>query len=145
MTDVIYESGFNSNGRFYATSDQMLGMTPTAYRAGGADADIRFAVGECSLGAVLVAASERGVCAILFGEDPAALAEDVQNTFPKARLKGGDPSFEKWGAKVVGFVDARIGLDLPLDVRGTVFQPECGRPCSRFPSAPPPATPKWPR
>ena len=123
VTDAIYESGFNSNGRFYATSDQMLGMTPTAFRAGGADADIRFAVGECSLGAVLVAASERGVCAILFGEDPAALAEDVQNAFPNARLLGGDRSFEKWVAKVVGFVDApRIGLDLPLDVRGTVFQ-----------------------
>ena len=123
VTDAIYESGFNSNGRFYATSDRILGMTPTAFRAGGADAEIRFAVGECSLGAVLVAASERGVCAILFGEDPAALAEDVQNAFPKARLKGGDRAFEKWVAKVVGFVDApRLGLDLPLDVRGTVFQ-----------------------
>jgi AraC family transcriptional regulator of adaptative response/methylated-DNA-[protein]-cysteine methyltransferase len=123
VTDAIYEAGFNSNGRFYATSDQMLGMTPTDYREGGANADIRFAVGECSLGSVLVAASGKGVCAILFGEDPGELAEDLQRRFPKARVTGGDRSFEKWVAKVIGFVEApRVGLDLPLDVRGTVFQ-----------------------
>lgn len=123
VTDAIYEAGFNSNGRFYATSDQMLGMTPTAFRAGAPNADIRFAVGETSLGAVLVAASERGVCAILFGETPDALVEDLQRRFPKARLLSGDRSFEQWVAKVVGFVEApRLGLDLPLDIRGTVFQ-----------------------
>ena len=123
VTDAIYEAGFNSNGRFYATSDQMLGMTPTDFRKGGSNADIRFAVGECSLGSVLVAASAKGVCAILFGEDPGGLAEDLQNRFPNARVIGGDRSFEKWVAKVIGFVEApRLGLDLPLDVRGTVFQ-----------------------
>ncbi len=123
VTDAIYEAGFNSSGRFYATSDQMLGMTPTDFREGGPDADIRFAVGECSLGSVLVAATEKGICAILFGEEPAALAEDLQTRFPKARVIGGDPSFETWVARVVGFVEApRLGLDLPLDVRGTVFE-----------------------
>lgn len=123
VTDAIYEAGFNSNGRFYATSDEMLGMTPTDFREGGSNASIRFAVGECSLGSVLVAASEKGVCAILFGEDPGGLAEDLQRRFPKARVIGGDRSFEKWVAKVIGFVEApRLGLDLPLDVRGTVFQ-----------------------
>ncbi len=123
VTDAIYESGFNSNGRFYATSDRMLGMTPRDFREGGANTEIRFAIGETSLGSVLVAASEKGVCAILFGTDPAALAEDLQGRFPKARLVGGDRSFEKWVAKVVGFVEApRLGLDLPLDIRGTVFQ-----------------------
>ncbi len=123
VTDAIYEAGFNSSGRFYATSERMLGMTPTDFREGGSNADIRFAVGECSLGSVLVAASEKGVCAILFGEEPGALAEDLQNRFPKARVIGGDRPFEKWVAKVVGFVEApRLGLDLPLDVRGTVFQ-----------------------
>ena len=123
VTDAIYESGFNSNGRFYATSDRMLGMTPSDFREGGPNTDIRFAVGETSLGSLLVAASEKGVCAILFGEDPRALAENLQERFPKARLKGGDRSFEQWVAKVVGFVEApRLGLDLPLDIRGTVFQ-----------------------
>ena len=63
------------------------------------------------------------MCAIVFGDDPGALAEDLQERFPKARLVGGDRSFERWVAKVVGFVEApRLGLDLPLDVRGTVFQ-----------------------
>lgn len=123
VTDAIYEAGFNSNGRFYATADRMLGMTPTNFREGGANIEIRFAIGETSLGAVLVAASEKGVCAILFGDDPGALARDLQDRFPKARLVGGDRSFEKWVAKVVGFVETpRLGLDLPLDIRGTVFE-----------------------
>lgn len=123
VTDAIYEAGFNSNGRFYATTDRILGMKPTDFRAGGSNTEIRFAIGETSLGSVLVAASDKGVCAILFGEEPAALAEDLQTRFPKAHLVGGDRAFEKWVAKVVGFVEApRLGLDLPLDVRGTVFQ-----------------------
>ena len=123
VTDAIYEAGFNSNGRFYATSDRMLGMKPTEFRKGGSNTEIRFAIGETSLGPVLVAASEKGVCAILFGEEPGVLVEDLQNRFPKARLVGGDRPFEKWVAKVVGFVEApRLGLDLPLDIRGTVFQ-----------------------
>lgn len=123
VTDAIYEAGFNSSGRFYATSDQMLGMTPTSFRAGAPDSTIKFAVGECSLGSVAVAASVKGVCAILFGDGPRALIEDLESRFPKARLIGGDRAFEKWVAKVIGYVEApRLGLDLPLDIRGTVFQ-----------------------
>jgi AraC family transcriptional regulator, regulatory protein of adaptative response / methylated-DNA-[protein]-cysteine methyltransferase len=98
-------------------------MTPSRYRAGGADTDIRFAIGECSLGAILVAASEIGVCAILIGDDPDALARDLQDRFPRAELIGGDTGFEQLVAKVVGLVEApAVGLDLPLDVRGTAFQ-----------------------
>jgi AraC family transcriptional regulator of adaptative response/methylated-DNA-[protein]-cysteine methyltransferase len=123
VTEAIYGAGFNSNGRFYATSNEVLGMRPTEYRAGGANAEIRFAIGECSLGSILVARSERGVCAILLGDDPDALARDLQDRFPQARLIGGDAEFEALVAKVVGFVEApRLGLDLPLDVRGTAFQ-----------------------
>ena len=97
-------------------------MKPTDYRAGGAETEIRFAIGECSLGSILVAQSARGVCAILLGDDPDALARDVQDRFPQARLIGGDPRFEKLVAKVVGFVEApAAGFDLPLDVRGTAF------------------------
>ena len=118
VTDAIYGAGFNSNGRFYATAAKVLGMTPTDYRAGGSGASIRFAIGECSLGSILVAASEKGVCAILLGDNPEALAHDLQDRFPNATLTGGDAEFDAWVAKVVGFVEMpRLGLDLPLDVQ----------------------------
>jgi AraC family transcriptional regulator of adaptative response/methylated-DNA-[protein]-cysteine methyltransferase len=98
-------------------------MTPTDYRAGGTNAEIRFAVGECSLGSILVASSERGVCAILLGDDPEALTRELQDRFPRATLIGGDAEFEELVAKVVGLVEAPgVGLDLPLDVQGTAFQ-----------------------
>ena len=123
VSEAIYGAGYNSAARFYEESDDMLGMTPSAYRAGGANTQIRFAVGECSLGAILVAASGRGICAILMGEDPEALTRDLQDRFPCATLIGGDAGFEQLVAKVVGFVEAPgVGLDLPLDVRGTAFQ-----------------------
>jgi AraC family transcriptional regulator of adaptative response/methylated-DNA-[protein]-cysteine methyltransferase len=84
---------------------------------------IHFAIGQCSLGAILVAQSERGICAIFLGDDPEMLARDLQDRFPHAELIGGDKNFEKVVAKVIGFVEApQIGLDLPLDVRGTAFQ-----------------------
>ena len=123
VTEAIYDAGFSSGGRFYATSDQLLGMTPTDYRAGGADLVIRFAVGECSLGSILVAQSAKGVCAILLGDDPEGLVRDLQDRFPRATLVGGDTAFESTVARVIGLVDAPArGLDLPLDVRGTAFQ-----------------------
>jgi AraC family transcriptional regulator of adaptative response/methylated-DNA-[protein]-cysteine methyltransferase len=123
VTEAIYDAGFNASSRFYEASDNVLGMTASRYRAGGAQTTIRFAVGECSLGSILVAQSDRGICAILMGDDPDALVRDLQDTFPKAELIGGDVGFEDLVAKVVGFVEApSIGLDLPLDVRGTAFQ-----------------------
>jgi len=123
VTAAIFDAGYNSNSRFYETSDALLGMTPTNYRAGGANTEIRFAVGECSLGAILVAHSSQGICAILMGDDPDALARDLQDRFPRATLIGGDAAFEQLVATVVGFVEAPgTGLDLPLDVRGTAFQ-----------------------
>jgi AraC family transcriptional regulator of adaptative response/methylated-DNA-[protein]-cysteine methyltransferase len=123
VTEAIYGAGFNSNGRFYASSSDMLGMTPTTFRAGGQGETIRFAVGECSLGAILVAATEKGVCAIQFGDDPDALLRDLQDRFPRARLLGADAEFEQLVARVVGLVEAPTqDHDLPLDVRGTAFQ-----------------------
>jgi AraC family transcriptional regulator of adaptative response/methylated-DNA-[protein]-cysteine methyltransferase len=123
VTEAIYDAGFNSNGHFYAKSAQMLGMTPTNFRAGGANAEIRFAVGECSLGSILVAATNKGVCSILLGDGADALVRDLQDRFPRANLIGGDEDFEQMIAKVVGFVEApALGLNLPLDVRGTAFQ-----------------------
>lgn len=123
VTEAIYQAGYGSSSRFYEQSNGRLGMTPKNYRTGGANTVIRFAVGECSLGSILVAASERGVCAILMGDDPDALARDLQDRFPKADLIGGNAEFEEWVATVVGFVESpRLGLELPLDVRGTAFQ-----------------------
>jgi len=123
VTEAIYNAGYNSNGRFYETSDRVLGMTPSNYRAGGADTDIHFAVGECSLGSILVAKSDRGICAILLGDEPDALTRDLQDRFPHANFIGGDTEFEQFVSKVVGFVEApALGLDLPLDIRGTAFQ-----------------------
>jgi AraC family transcriptional regulator, regulatory protein of adaptative response / methylated-DNA-[protein]-cysteine methyltransferase len=123
VTQAIYGAGFNSNGRFYAAAPGLLGMTPTQFRSGGDGNVIRFAVGECSLGAILVAATDKGVCAIEFGDDPEGLVRALQDRFPKAQLLGGDQEFEGFVAKVVGFVEAPAqGLDLPLDIRGTAFQ-----------------------
>ncbi|MBB5214033.1 bifunctional DNA-binding transcriptional regulator/O6-methylguanine-DNA methyltransferase Ada [Parapusillimonas granuli] len=123
VTHALYEAGFNSSSRFYQASETLLGMPPSAYRQGGLNARIRFAVGQCSLGAILVAQSQRGICAILLGEDPDKLVRDLQDMFPKAELIGGDARFERLVAQVVGFVEApSLGLGLPLDIQGTAFQ-----------------------
>ncbi|MBI6634068.1 bifunctional DNA-binding transcriptional regulator/O6-methylguanine-DNA methyltransferase Ada [Pseudomonas paralactis] len=123
VTDALYDAGFNANSHFYEAADQLLGMKPKDYKAGGANNTIRFAVGQCALGAILVAQSQRGVCAILLGDDPDKLVRDLQDQFPKAELVGADQDFEQLVAQVVGFVEApALGLDLPLDLRGTAFQ-----------------------
>ncbi|MDE1893417.1 MAG: bifunctional DNA-binding transcriptional regulator/O6-methylguanine-DNA methyltransferase Ada [Pseudomonadota bacterium] len=123
VTEAIFEAGFNASSRFYASAGQRLGMTPGRYRSGGADSDIHFAVGQCSLGAILVAQSPRGVCAILLGDDPDALLRELQDGFPRANLIGADRNYEQLVARVIGLVEAPgIGLELPLDVRGTAFQ-----------------------
>jgi AraC family transcriptional regulator, regulatory protein of adaptative response / methylated-DNA-[protein]-cysteine methyltransferase len=123
VTEVIYDAGFNSSGRFYANATDMLGMTPSRYRAGGANEEIKFAVGETSLGAILVASSTKGVASILLGDDPDELVRTLQDRFPKAHLIGANRDYEALIARVVGFVEApQIGLELPLDVRGTAFQ-----------------------
>jgi AraC family transcriptional regulator of adaptative response/methylated-DNA-[protein]-cysteine methyltransferase len=123
VTEAIYEAGFNSSGRFYAASERLLGMKPRSFRSGGKGEVIRFAIGKCSLGSILVASSEKGVCCITLGDDPDFLLADLQNRFRKAEFVGGDADFEGIVAKVVGFVEApKLGLDLPLDIRGTAFQ-----------------------
>ncbi|NIJ64238.1 AraC family transcriptional regulator of adaptative response/methylated-DNA-[protein]-cysteine methyltransferase [Sphingomonas leidyi] len=123
VTEAIYGAGFNSSGRFYEKATDMLGMTPTRYRAGGVNEEIRFAIGATSLGAILVASSTRGVAAILLGEDPDALVRDLQDRFPRAALIGADSDYEALVARVVGLIEQPgLGFDLPLDVRGTVFQ-----------------------
>jgi AraC family transcriptional regulator of adaptative response/methylated-DNA-[protein]-cysteine methyltransferase len=134
VTEAIYDAGFNSSGRFYEKSTGMLGMTPSQYRAGGINEEIKFAVGQSSLGAILVASSKKGVAAILLGDDPDELVQDLQDRFPKARLIGADQDYEVMVARVVGFVEApELGLDLPLDVRGTAFQQRVWRALKEIP------------
>ena len=124
VTAAIYDAGFNSSGRFYAAADGMLGMPASRYRKGGIGETIRYAAGPCSIGHVLVAATGRGVCAILLGDDPGALAADLHARFPRAALSAGGPGFEQWLAQAVALVDdpAAAAFNLPLDIQGTVFQ-----------------------
>lgn len=123
VTEAIHEAGFNSSGRFYANADEVLGMTPTTFRAGGKDMQLRFAIGKSSLGAVLVAASSKGIAAILLGDDPEELIHDLEVRFPKSELIGGDREFEQVVARTIALIEAPgARFDLPLDVRGTAFQ-----------------------
>jgi len=88
-----------------------------------AKATIRFATGRCSLGAILVARSEQGACAILFGENPEELVRDLEARLPNVELSGGDSGSEQLLTRVVALVEApQLGCDIPLDARGTAFQ-----------------------
>jgi len=135
VTSAIYNAGFNSNGRFYAESSKRLGMKPTEFKAGGEGATIRFAVGECSLGSILVAASDLGICSIALGNDANALVRGLQDRFANAELIGGDKRFERMVASVVGFVEKPwVGLELPLHVQGTAFQQRVWKALCEIPS-----------
>jgi AraC family transcriptional regulator of adaptative response/methylated-DNA-[protein]-cysteine methyltransferase len=135
VTRAFHEAGFGSSGRFYEISNDLLGMTPGRFRAGGARETLRFAVGACSLGAILVASSARGVAAIILGDDPESLVKELQDRFPQAELIGDDPDYDAVVAKVVGFVEAPgIGLELPLDIRGTAFQQRVWQALREIPS-----------
>src|SRR5208282_6598922 len=106
VTEAFYGAGFNSSGRFYAQSASLLGMNPRDFRAGGKGAAIRFAIGSCSLGCILVASTDKGVCAIALGEDPEKLARELQDRFPNAALAGDDRAFAHRVAEAVGLVEA---------------------------------------
>ena len=135
VTDAIFAAGYQSSSRFYEKSTALMGMTPSTYRAGAAGMNIRFAIGTCTLGHILVAASERGICQIALGDDADGLACDLQKRFPRATFIGGDKKFERWVAQVVGLVEAPArGLDLPLDVRGTAFQQRVWQALQKIPT-----------
>jgi AraC family transcriptional regulator of adaptative response/methylated-DNA-[protein]-cysteine methyltransferase len=135
ITSAIFEAGYNSSGRFYAKSNERLGMTPSKYRGGGSNMDIRFAIGACSLGAILVASTEVGVCAILLGDDPEELAHDLERRFPRARIVGADGDFESLVATVVGLVERpHYAVALPVDIRATAFQERVWRALCEIPA-----------
>jgi AraC family transcriptional regulator of adaptative response/methylated-DNA-[protein]-cysteine methyltransferase len=123
ITTAIYDAGFNSSGRFYAQADSILGMAPRQYRKGGNNVTIRFAIGQTSLGLVLVAMTEKGVCAILLGDDAIALADDLERRFPKAKLIADDSDYAATIASVINMVETPAKRpDLALDISGTAFQ-----------------------
>jgi AraC family transcriptional regulator of adaptative response/methylated-DNA-[protein]-cysteine methyltransferase len=135
VTDAVYAAGYGSSSRFYERSDALLGMTPTAFKRHGEGERIRFAVGLCSLGSVLVAATDKGVCSILLGDDPEALVHELDRSFRQARLEGGDGSFERLVATVVGLIEhPGTGSELPLDIRGTAFQRRIWAAIARIPA-----------
>lgn len=123
VTDALYDAGFGSSGRFYAQSSAMLGMAPTTYRRGGVRERIRFAVGASTLGLVLAARSEKGLCALLLGDEAEDLIRDLRRRFPKAEVVEADSALAETLAAAVALVEApRFGATLPLDLRGTAFQ-----------------------
>ncbi len=135
VTEAIYAAGYNASSRFYEDAQARLGMRPSAARAGGEGEAIGFASGACSLGAVLVAATASGICCILIGDDPEQLALDLRARFPKAALHPADAAFADTVAKVVALVETpALGLDLPLDVRGTAFQQRVWEALRQIPS-----------
>lgn len=134
VTAAMYQAGFQSSGRFYARAGKDLGMRPTAFRSGGKGTEVRYTVGQCSLGNVLVAASDRGVCAIMLGDDAGALAASLRDQFPKARVAAGDFEFQDWVSRAIALIEQPThSVALPLDIRGTAFQLRVWQTLQRIP------------
>ncbi len=123
VAEAMYEAGYGASSRCYEKVGQNLGMTPTQYKNGGDGQTIQFAVVECYLGWVAVAATGRGICMIEFGDTPEGLWEQLASRFPNADLREDDPAFSQLVGQVVAYVETPSnGLDLPLDIEGTAFQ-----------------------
>ncbi|HEX8449659.1 MAG TPA: bifunctional DNA-binding transcriptional regulator/O6-methylguanine-DNA methyltransferase Ada [Allosphingosinicella sp.] len=130
VTDAIYDSGYSGPGRFYADARDRLGMTPTRWRDGGRGETIRWATAETSLGTMLVAATERGICRLSFDEGEA----ELKRRFPNAAVEPGGPAMAELVERTVAAVEApERPHDLPLDVRGTAFQEAVWRELARIP------------
>lgn len=119
VTGAIYEAGYSAPSRFYETANARLGMTPSAWKRGGAGVTIRWTVAETSLGPLLIAATDKGLCRVAFDEDQFALA----TRFPAAEIVAGGAALAELAARVVSEVEAPgRHTDLPVDVQGTAFQ-----------------------
>jgi AraC family transcriptional regulator, regulatory protein of adaptative response / methylated-DNA-[protein]-cysteine methyltransferase len=133
VTDAIYDAGYSANSVAYRDS-RVLGMAPDRFRQGGADEVIRYCVTRCSLGPLLVAVTQRGVCAVEF-VDAKAAPESLQKRFPRAQIESVDQRKLRWVKDVVTRIDEpRAATALPLDIRGTAFQTRVWRALERIPS-----------
>ena len=128
VTAAIYQAGYNSSSRFYEAGTGALGMTPSRLRRGGEGLQLRTVIRPCCLGQVLIALTDRGVCAICFGEAPATVDRDLRQRFPRARVLPADPAdadAARLADQVVALIDDSGGageIAIPLDLMGTVFQ-----------------------
>ena len=137
VTDAIYNAGFGANSRFYETASSRIGMTASALKRGAHDTHIRFQIADSWLGTVLIAATEDGVCAILFGDTQHQLLGDLQTRFPNATFEASEPGsdFARWVAAALAHIEAPAGFtDLPLDVGGTAFQERVWRALRAIPA-----------
>jgi AraC family transcriptional regulator of adaptative response/methylated-DNA-[protein]-cysteine methyltransferase len=134
ITDAIYEAGFCSGSRFYATSRQRFGMTPRTLKRGGAGETIRFALGKCALGLALVAESAKGICAILLGDDAGRLERELRGCFPRAAVSPGDATMRGRVGEILRLLEnCGPSRHLPLDIRGTAFQQKVWAALMRIP------------
>jgi AraC family transcriptional regulator of adaptative response/methylated-DNA-[protein]-cysteine methyltransferase len=123
VTDALYQAGYGSSSRLYEKTDEKLGMTPAVYRRGGAGMKINYTVAACSLGQILVAATERGICAVTLGDDAEKLAQTLRDEFPRADIGNNANSLRDWlNVLLQHLAGQQPSLDLPLDVRATAFQ-----------------------
>lgn len=123
VTEAIYDSGFSSSSRAYEKARDRLAMPPSTYKKGGAGLTIRYSIAQCFIGWVIVASTDRGICAVEFGDDPENLAAKVQKNFPKAGLEEAASDFSAQVQEVIAYIEEPgKGLQLPLDIQGTAFQ-----------------------
>jgi AraC family transcriptional regulator of adaptative response/methylated-DNA-[protein]-cysteine methyltransferase len=123
ITTALYDAGFSSSSRIYEDAGAKLGMTPAAYRKGGAGMHIQYTISECPLGYLLVGATERGLCAVSLGDSPAAVEQWLQTDYPQAELEAADGSLAQVVDQLVRHLSGDLPhLDLPLDVQATAFQ-----------------------
>ena len=123
VTQAVYAAGYNASSRFYERSNRALGMKPREFRARGEGLKIRYTIVKSTLGLVLVAGTERGICCVHFGASRSELEQHLKEDFARAEIVEGDAEFERWVKAVVERIDGvESGSKLPLDVRGTAFQ-----------------------
>lgn len=123
VTQAILNAGFPDSSSYYRQADQALGMTAKQFRNGGDSVSVRYTLTDCTLGRCLVAQSERGICAILLGDNDAALVSELRQLFPCALNEPADARFQQNVREVIAVINARNApLSLPLDIRGTAFQ-----------------------
>jgi AraC family transcriptional regulator of adaptative response/methylated-DNA-[protein]-cysteine methyltransferase len=134
VTEAFYDAGFNSSGRFYETTRESLGMTPSAFKSHGRGETIRYAIADCWLGKALAAATARGICAIALGDDPDKLVADLKARFRDADISPAGPEFEALFNQVLALIEAPgQPFDLPLDIRAGAFQQRVWQALARIP------------